>query len=458
MSVYSCMKRRSVRTIGLCALAVLLLGCTSPAVVGAGRSTPPATLSTPIAIGTSGVVVGTEHPAPAVSQGVAARWPSPVIYPATGPTTVAGLRTAHWNALPPAPIAVRGGAGGAWTGTRMLVWGGSDGNRSYADGTAYDPASRVWTKLSAAPISGRAGADYVWTGRLLFIWGSYADRTDSVADGAVYDPATRRWTTLPPPPFSGLGPSAAVWTGSTVVLLTSPRAAEPSGNGPEIVYAQSYDSARNAWTPLPKLELPADHGLGELSAVAVGGHVFMWAMWSHTVAMPNSSSGTSGVDAYQLDTATTQWSRNTLAPGDSSGVLGPLWTGREILVPTLSTWCGGCAGPARINASGVRIDPRASTIRSLPHGPVSDLNASYVWTGAVVLGVGANAQVGSAKPGDTAAWDPGTNAWTTLPRAPLAAYDPVAVWTGTSLLVWGTLYAPGRSTTSSATTGLQFGP
>jgi hypothetical protein len=256
----------------------------------------------------------------------------------------------------------------------MIVWGGSDGNRSYADGAAYDPATRVWTKLAAAPISARAGADYVWTGSLLFIWGSYADRTDSVADGAVYDPATRRWTTLPPPPFSGLGPSAAVWTGSAVVLLTSPRA-EPSGGGPEVVYAQSYDPARNAWTPLPKLGLPPNHGLGELSAVAVGGHVFTWAMWSHTVAKPDSSSTMSGVDAYQLDTGTTQWSRNTLAPKGYS-VLGPLWTGREILVPTLSIWCGGCAGAPSINASGARMDPRSSTLQSLPHGPVSDLNAS----------------------------------------------------------------------------------
>lgn len=346
-------------------------------------------------------------------------------YPDSGPTTVASLRSAHWTALPPAPIA------------------------------AYDPTTRVWTKLPAAPITARAGADYVWTGSLLFIWGSYADRTDSVADGAVYDPATRRWAALPLPPFSGIGPSAAVWTGSAVVLLTSPRA-QPSGNGPEVVYAQSYDPTRNAWTPLPKLALPPDHGLGELSAVAVDRRVFTWEMWSHTVAKPDGSSTTSGVDAYQLDTETTQWSSNTLAPKGSSGVLGPLWTGREILVPTLSIWCGGCAGPPSINASGVRMDPRSSTVRSLPHGPVSDLNASYVWTGAVVLGVGADAEVGSARPGDTAAWNPRTNAWTSLPRAPLAGQDPVAVWTGTSLLVWGTLYAAGGST-SSATTGLRLG-
>ena len=102
------------------------------------------------------------------------------------------------------------------------------------------------------------------------------------------------------------------------------------------------------------------------------------------------------------------------------------------------------------------MNPRASTLLPLPHGPVSDLNASYVWTGAVLLGVGANAQMGNARPGDTAAWDPGTNAWTRMPRAPVSAYHPVAVWTGTSLLVWGTLYAPGGSK-PSATTGLRLG-
>jgi hypothetical protein len=457
LSVYPGMKRRLAGTIGLCALAVLVLSCTSPTAVGAGRATLSATLSTPPAIRTSVLLSAPGHPTPAVSQGTAAPWPSPVPYPASGPTTVAALRTASWSTLLPAPIAVRNGAVSAWTGSQMLVWGGSDGNRSYADGAAYDPATQVWTKLPAAPISARAGADCVWTGSLLFIWGSYADRTDSETDGAVYDPATRRWTTVPPPPFSDLGPSAAVWTGSSVVLLTSPRR-QPSGNGPEVLYAQSYDPARNAWTPLPKLGLPPDHGLGELSAVAVGGHVFAWAMWSHTTSKADSSTTTSGVDGYQLDTATTQWSRNTLAPGEGTGVFGPLWTGREIVVPTLPTWCGGCAGPMRANASGVRIDPRTTTMRPLPHGPVSDLNASFVWTGAAVLGVGANAQVGGARPGDTAAWDPQTNAWTTLTPAPLVADDPVAVWTGTSLLVWGTLFAPGGPNTSSATTGLRFGP
>lgn len=107
--------------------------------------------------------------------------------------TVAALRTAHWKALPPAPIAVRDGAVSAWTGTQMIVWGGSDSSRSYADGAAYDPATRVWTKLPAAPLCARAGADSVWTGSVLFIWGSFADRTNSTADGAVYNPANRRW-------------------------------------------------------------------------------------------------------------------------------------------------------------------------------------------------------------------------------------------------------------------------
>jgi hypothetical protein len=399
-------------------------------------------------------------PTPSAHQGSPAAWPSPVTYPASGPGTVAALRHDHWSMLPPAPIAAREDAVGVWTGARMIVWGGWEGNRTYADGAAYNPTTKTWTKLPAAPISGRAGADYVWTGKLLFIWGNYGNRTDSVANGAVYNPATRRWITLPPPPFPGLGPSAAVWTGSTVVLLTSPRQ-KPSSNGAEVVYAQSYDSARNAWTRLPKLSLSPRHGLGELSAVAVGGHVFTWAMWSHTVTTSKddheiSSSTTSGVDAYQLDTGTQQWSRSTLVPGKNSGVLRPLWTGREILVPTLSFWCGGCSPPANIHSSGARMDPRSSTLQTLRPGPVSDLNASYVWTGAALLGAGADAQMGSEKPGDTAAWDPRTNAWTSLPSAPLAGQDPIAVWTGTSLLVWGSLHTTGRST-PSASTGLRFG-
>lgn len=264
MAVYSCMRRWSVGTFGLCALTVLLLACTSPSVVSGAGSTSQVNRSSPAALRTtvSSSPTGSSTTAalsttaglstPATSRKVAAPRPSRTTYPTSAPVTVAALRTAAWSELPAAPIAARTGAVGVWTGSQMIIWGGSDGNRTYADGAAYNPATRVWTKLPAAPISGRAGADYVWTGSVLFIWGSYADRTDSVTDGAVYSPATRRWTTLPPPPHNGVGPSAAVWSGSALVLLTSP-GIDPAGNGPDVAYAQSYDLKRNAWTSLPNV-------------------------------------------------------------------------------------------------------------------------------------------------------------------------------------------------------------
>jgi hypothetical protein len=87
--------------------------------------------------------------------------------------------------------------------------------------------------------------------------------------------------------------------------------------------------------------------------------VFIWAMWSHTAWMPNSSSTTYGVDAYQLDNESTRWSRTALAPtGNFDGVVGPLWTGREIVVPTLSIGCGGCLGrPSAVPAQSPHRPP-----------------------------------------------------------------------------------------------------
>jgi hypothetical protein len=96
----------------------------------------------------------------------------------------------------------------AWTGSRLVVWGGraattSPGSlRVLGDGALYDPAADRWTPIASADApSPRTEATVAWTGRKLVVLGGAAQPGGPpLRDGGVYDPATNRWTRLAPPP------------------------------------------------------------------------------------------------------------------------------------------------------------------------------------------------------------------------------------------------------------------
>jgi hypothetical protein len=96
----------------------------------------------------------------------------------------------------------------AWTGSRLLVWGGRAATqapgsvRVLGDGAQYDPSADRWTPMAFedAPPP-RTEATVAWTGRRLVIVGGAREiGSGSVRDGAIYDPATNHWTRLEPPP------------------------------------------------------------------------------------------------------------------------------------------------------------------------------------------------------------------------------------------------------------------
>ena len=122
----------------------------------------------------------------------------------------------------------REGHTAVWTGSRMLVWGGT--RRAVVDsavvqqllatGGSYDPVADAWTPLSVtdAP-TGRIGHQAIWTGEeMLILFGTDDDGETSSAH--AYNPDTDTWRTLPsggnPPARTG---AVAVWTGSEVLVF-----------------------------------------------------------------------------------------------------------------------------------------------------------------------------------------------------------------------------------------------
>src|SRR2546423_6515594 len=83
-----------------------------------------------------------------------------------------------------------------WTGSEMIIWGGSpDAGQSFLNtGGRYNPTTDSWTATSntGAP-SARGAHTAVWTGSEMIVWG----RTDNSSDfntGGRYDPGTDNWT------------------------------------------------------------------------------------------------------------------------------------------------------------------------------------------------------------------------------------------------------------------------
>lgn len=128
-----------------------------------------------------------------------------------------------WTAMatPPAGITNRADHLAVWTGTEMLIWGGSTNVNialgATATGARYNPANNTWTVMSSAnaPIA-RSLPLGVWTGTELIVWGGFIGLTNSNTGGR-YNPTTDTWTTFNTGSYTWSQDATAVWTGSKVI-------------------------------------------------------------------------------------------------------------------------------------------------------------------------------------------------------------------------------------------------
>jgi hypothetical protein len=164
-----------------------------------------------------------------------------------------------WRPTAPAPLDPRTRMASAWTGSELLVWGGWSGRSGseflegfLGDGAAYDPVSDSWRSLPPAPIDARAPLS-VWTGREMLVWGTSVRVEDRPRDGAAYDPTTDSWRPIAEAPIE-LTDATAVWTGTEMIVFG---AALYGGNFPETPTAigASYDPASDTWRQLPDSDI-----------------------------------------------------------------------------------------------------------------------------------------------------------------------------------------------------------
>ncbi len=125
-----------------------------------------------------------------------------------------------------------------WTGTRMIVWGGSDGSaivpltctNNLNTGGVYNPAMDTWAATPAVQATPRIGHTAVWAGSRMIIWGGAYLHAQAPAlchemtytylnDGLIYRPSPGQWASVSTP--SAPTPRryhSAVWTGAWMLV------------------------------------------------------------------------------------------------------------------------------------------------------------------------------------------------------------------------------------------------
>ena len=112
------------------------------------------------------------------------------------PTVATGCTDDTWTTTSGPPDG-RAGHTAVWTGTEMIVWGGVRSSflfTPFNTGGRYNPSTDNWTTTSTtnAP-TGRYGHTAVWTGSEMIVWGG-SNGSNNLGTGGRYNPGTDTWT------------------------------------------------------------------------------------------------------------------------------------------------------------------------------------------------------------------------------------------------------------------------
>ena len=281
-----------------------------------------------------------------------------------------------WRKLAASPLSAREAAATVWTGTELLIWGGTSGQGLLADGAAYNPAEDSWRRLAGSPLDARTGSAAVWTGREMVVWGG-----SEKADGAAYDPVADRWRSIAGSPLQGRTAPVVAWTEREMVVWS----------GSERDDGAAYDPSTDRWRRIADAPV---RGRYSPATVWTGRELLLWGGDSERAFFAD--------DGAAYDPAADRW--RTLPPAPVSARTAPAvaWSGREMLM-----W-GGIGPPgAGDNSPLDRIIERRTLLTPVDDG---------------------------------AAYDPASDRWRTLEPVPLLGRGfPISAWDGQGMIIWGGL-------------------
>jgi N-acetylneuraminic acid mutarotase len=357
-----------------------------------------------------------------------------------------------------------------WTGSLMVVWGGTDHDHLLNTGGRYDPIADSWTPTATAPTA-RVAHTAVWTGSVMVVWGGVSGQSSSsysnLADtGGRYDPVTDTWT-----PTSMTGTPGgrynhtAVWTGDQMIVWGGFGDLGPLSSGAR------YDPATDTWLPIASNGAPS--GRWYHTAIWTGNEMVVWGGWDNFNSLntggrynlatdswtPTSTVGAPSARTYH----TAVWNANRMVVWGGVGSAGSLDTGGRYN-PTSNSWSptsttgapsgrynhtavstgslmlvwGGFGGGISFN-TGARYDPASDTWMAIStSGAPSERGFhSAVWTGSLMLVWGGQDESDVLNTGGR--YNLTADSWAPMSTtdAPVARGGQTAIWTGNDMIVWG---------------------
>jgi hypothetical protein len=365
------------------------------------------------------VLAGCARPEP-VAQG---HQPSP---PPAGP---------GWRAVADVPLSARQNAIGLWTGSEVLLFGGSDAEvcppnadcmsdpTPRSDGAAYSPATGAWRPLAPAPAP-LLYASPALVGRTAYFLHSAWAWPDPERRLLAYDTAANRWQTYPAPGDTATWYELVAAGDRLVALHGTDESSESSKPGPDMV----FEPATGTWRALP------DDPMGRAfnrHATWFNGELFVFE--NKLVANPGVEPTLVRWAALNLETG--RWRRLPDAPMLFTGSWLP--AGPYLINPALGGTDGGEVNNyGREYPFGGILDPASGRFTPLPKAPQAK---PYDESAGVVGADGALYRGPEGLLLDTVA-----NKWITVPSLPDGkAAGRTVVAAGTDMFVFGGGVWPG---------------
>jgi hypothetical protein len=294
----------------------------------------------------------------------------------------------EWKAVAASPLSPRSGALAVWTGSEVLVLGGSDAPpcppnadcsapvRQLRDGAAYNPLSNIWRPIPSAPVP-IGFAQAAVADDTVFVWSNSTSGRGGDPLLLAYRPTKDEWERLPTPRLERHTQLSIVSAGRRLVAYVQD---DERDEHRDLVFDLGSSSSR---------ELPPDPlgpSLGR--TMAWSGDELILVAYA-PVANPNSEQPWHP-RAAAYDFTTHNWRR---LPDPDQLARGPWFpTGDGRLVnPTLGGSDGGEVNNwGRSLRHGGILDPAEATWSELPNAPSGDEFAAGVRTRAGTYFIGAS--------------------------------------------------------------------
>ena len=325
-----------------------------------------------------------------------------------------------------------------WSGSEVLVWGGSGPPSGYlADGAAYDPATNTWRRLPDSPLRGRYDAASVFTGSAFLVWGGYGIVTapveggpsgspDAFADGASFDPSTQTWTTLPTNGARAARRSASsVWSTTTNELIVWGGYGALSAL---LTDGAAYKPSTRTWRTIAGTPLPSRWNQ---TAVWSGTRMVIFGGYYQSGPMTLTRG-----DAAEYDPVADTW---TTIDTSTSGLGARGVLGATASASGQAVFFGG-QNSGTIFDTGASFDESARSWSAIRAPLAAELtpgkrrDALLWWSGGRLWLWGGYS---GGYPMNGASYDALGDAWTSFPAGFASEHvAPQRIWTGSDLFVW----------------------